>query len=590
MSERSLHFSIILLLLLASLTSSLSGQDVGKSLERLGRLSEQQLNITGGIRFNTNFYATSGFNERRDPFQWTARARLNFNFLGVNAPFTFAFSDANQVFNLPSYTFTGISPRYKWATLHAGDRSLNLSRFTMSGISFRGAGIELEPGRFRFAAFSGVLNRALLKDLNAVGNLNGYFQRNAWGGRIGYEGNTGAVTLALFSANDDDENNPLTTAGNLLTPLANKVVSLSGRQAVGKKLAIRAELAHSATNTDKTAPALNASEQSTSNRLLGLFTPNQSIITGQALDLSANYSLKKSNLNFGYERINRGFRTLGALFFNNDSERFTTGLSRSFFAGKLNLIANGGLERLNLDAQDNQTTDRIIASLTANYRPTDRWNLNGTYSNFRNDTKLRGRTDLVNPVDSIFLAQLTQSLSGTLTRTFGAKERPAVLTFALNHQRANNIINDEVNPTSMTRFTNAMLGFTAGDPAGGLRYDAAISTSFTMLAGFNSRTFSPSAGVSNSFLNNQLTTAVRTALSLVTVPDFPERDNTVFNLALTAGYKLRNAHTLNASVNYINRFGAEQDIRNFNEWYGSLAYGFRFGGKLFGAKSVLTSQ
>lgn len=87
--------------------------------------------------------------------------------------------------------------------------------------------------------------------------------------------------------------------------------------------------------------------------------------------MDAFYNLDKTGLQADYERVTRGFRTLGALFFNNDSERITAGASRSFLEGKLNLAANGGLERTNLDTEEEESTDRIIASLTANYRPSE---------------------------------------------------------------------------------------------------------------------------------------------------------------------------------------------------------------------------
>ncbi|MEM9260420.1 MAG: hypothetical protein AAGA62_12295, partial [Bacteroidota bacterium] len=389
-------------LLLASFSTQ--AQDVEETLGKLQNLKDEPLTITGGLRLGVNFYDANGIDPRRDNFQWNARASLTLGFLGISAPFSLAFSDANENFRLPAYTFVGISPTYKWITAHVGDRSLSFSRYTLDGVTFRGGGLELRPGRFRIAGFYGGLNRALLSDLNAVGNLNGFYDRTGWGGKIGYEGERGSINLILFAAADDEENNPFADENLLVTPLDNKVVSLTGRQQFGKRLTLSAEAAHAITNTDKTAAPLADDELDFSNQLLGLFTPNQSVVTGQAYTLTAFYNLENPGLQAGYERVTRGFRTLGDLFFNNDSERITLGASRSLLEGKLNLSANGGLERTNLDDGEAETTDRIIASISANYRPSDTWLFNAGYSNFRNDTKLRGRADLVNPVDSIFLA------------------------------------------------------------------------------------------------------------------------------------------------------------------------------------------
>jgi hypothetical protein len=565
---------------------NLRGQDIESIIDNVSNLKDQPLTITGGIRLGANFYDASGIDPRRDAFQWNARANLTLGFLGISAPFSFAFSDANENFRLPAYTFAGISPTYKWITAHAGDRSLSLSRYTMDGVSFRGGGLELKPGKLRFAAFYGALNRALVNDLNAVGNLNGFYERTGWGGKIGYETKKGSVNLVLFSATDDEQNNPFTGENRLVTPLDNKVISLNGRKIISKRLTLSAEAAHSITNQDKTAPELTDGEKDVGNQLLGLFNPNQSFVTGQAYRIDGYYNLDKMGLRAGYERVTRGFRTLGALFFNNDTERVTAGANRSFMEGKLSLAANGGLERTNLDAEEGETTSRVIASISANYRPTDTWLFNTAYSNFRNDTKLRGRADIANPVDSIFLAQVTQSINGMILRQVGSKERPASVSLVANHQRANNVINDEVSADSQTRFTNLALNYSAGNPADGFQYNAGISTNFTMLGDFTTRALSPALSLAKSFANNALTTQLRTALSFVTSPDAPERDNNILNLSLGANYKLKNGHSLNLSAVHLNRFGAEEARRNFSELYGTLGYGYRFGGRLGGRRST----
>jgi len=573
------------ILTLLLLTSWLSAQDVEQALNRVSNLQEQSLSITGGLRLGSNFYAASGIAPRRDAFQWNARANLTLGFLGISAPFSFAFSDANQNFSLPSYSFAGISPTYRWLTLHAGDRSLSLSRFTMDGLTFRGGGLELKPGKWRFAGFYGGLNRALVNDLNAVGNLNGFYQRTGWGGKIGYEGERGAINLILFSAADDASDNPLSARNERVTPLDNKVASITGRQMIGKQLTLSVEAAHSVTNEDQTAAPIAPDERDPTNELFGLFLPNQSVVTGQAYHFDAFYNLENTGLQAGYERVTRGFRTLGALFFNNDSERITAGANRTFLENKLSLAANGGIERTNLDDGEGESTNRFIASLTANYRPSQNWNLNAGYSNFRNDTKLRGRTDLANPVDSIFLAQVTQSVNGMILRRLGAESRPATLSFMANYQQANNVINDEVQTDNQTRFTNLTLNYAAGNPSRGWQWNAGISGNFTTLGTFTNRAISPTIGLNKSFWNNAVTAQVRSALSFVSSPDNPDRDNSILNLTAALACKLKNAHSLHLSAAYLNRYGAEAANRNFKEWYGSINYGYRFGGTIGGSKS-----
>ncbi len=561
-----------------SLSGALFAQDVGNVLGRLGKLKEQQLSITGGINLNGQWYQANGIEARRDNFQWRGSANLNLSFLGVNAPFSFVFSDANNNFNLPAYSFAGISPRYKWATLHAGDRSLSFSRYTLGGISFRGVGLQLEPGKFQVATFYGKLNRALAADLNAVGNLNGLFERTGHGLRIGYGGRKTAIFTNYFSATDDNTGlPPISELGSSLSPTANKVVSLEGRQMLGKRVSLTGELAHSVFNGNQNANRLGDQDRNFGNTLFGLFTPNEATFTGQAYNFGANYNANNFGLQGRYERITRGFRTLGSLFFNNDTENITLGANRTFLKGKLNLFVNGGLERTNLDAQELEVTDRLIGSLNVNYRPSDQWMYSASYSNFRNDTKLRAQTDITAPVDSIFLAQVNQNANLTILRQLGTEQRPASLRLMAMHQRANSVINDEVNEMANSRVNILALNYAAGVADQGWQWNAGLTFNQTAVGTINNRSLSPTLGLNRNFLNNSLATYLQTALGF-----FQQAgdSNQVFNLSFGGNYRLRSSHRLGLRITHLNRFGSELATRNFSEWYTALNYGFNFGGAI----------
>jgi len=573
----SFRYSLLFVLLLASCVSA--AQDVEATVNRLKNLKEQQLNITGGINLTSQFYDAVGIADRRDNFQWGARANLNFSFLGINAPFSFVFSEANQNFGLPSYTFAGISPRYKWATLHAGDRSMSFSRYTMGGISFRGVGLTLEPGKFHVSGFYGKLNRALANDLNALGDLNGFYQRNGYGLRMGYGGKSTSVFANFFAA-DDQENEdlpPVTELGPVFGLQNNKVISLEGRQRIGKRLSVFGELAHSAFNGNNRATALAPEDETFGNTLLGLFNPTEETQTGQAYQIGAAYNQTKYGLQLRYERITRGFRTLGALFFNKDSENITLGFNRNFLENKLTVFVNGGLERTNLDAEEQESTNRIIGALNLNYRPDDKWMLSSSYSNFRNDTKLRARTNLLAPVDSIFLAQVTQNANVMVLRQLGTKDSPSSLRLMLMRQLANNIVNDEVNQNANSQVTVASLAYTAGNPDAGLQWNTGLSYNTTRIGTINNNNFAPTLGINKNFLNNALATHLQSALSLST----QNGDNSrIFNLSTGATYRLANSHRLGLRATYLNRFGSAVTARNFRELYGSLTYGYNFGGSI----------
>ena len=557
---------------------------MAQNIENLGKsIRSEGMTITGNLNLGNQTYFSSGIAPRRDGMMTMLSAALNFRFLGISAPFSFNYSDQNSQFNLPSYAFVGVSPTYKWATLHAGDRSMNFSKYTMNGISFRGAGLELNPGKFQAAFFHGRLNRALANDLTAVGNLNNFYQRRGAGARLAFHDQTASYALNFFSAADPLDNTPLNTLGERIEPVENMVISFQGRQRITRKLSLNTEVAHSAFNQNRNAPTLLETNQNIANRMIGLFNPKESILTGQAYNIGLQYNMSQTGIQAAYERIDRGFRTLGALFFNNDTENITLGLNRSFFENKLQVFANGGIERVNLDAKELESTDRLIAHFNVSYRPDEKWYLSGMYGNFRNDTKLRVQTDITIPVDSIFLAQVNQTANVVVLRQMGTETRPSNLQFIVNHQRAQSIVNDSLVNNAENNFTSAALNYSSGSPAGGIQWNAGLTLNFIEIGSIRNQSLAPVVGLHKKLLNNALTLNLNTALNFFQQDD--GNNSKVFNLQLSGRYQLRNSHRVGLSVMHINRFGSIDTQRNFYEWYGQLNYGYSFGGKIGGDKN-----
>ena len=111
------------------------------------RLTDRPVRLAGGVDVTGTAAYFSGAQPRYDRYGFRAGANLNFDVLGVSAPFSLYYSDKNLLYRLPSYSFAGISPSYRWARFHLGDRNLNFSPYTYSDQTFRGVGVELTPGR-----------------------------------------------------------------------------------------------------------------------------------------------------------------------------------------------------------------------------------------------------------------------------------------------------------------------------------------------------------------------------------------------------------------------------------------------------------
>ena len=117
----------------------------------LGNIEEiKPISLDGSISISGSKYSVSGAPRRRPPTSWTLIGSPTLSIYGVSLPFNFILSDQESDFRQP-FDQIGVSPQYKSVTLHLGYRSLTYSKYTLAGISFLGAGLDLNPNPLRFS-------------------------------------------------------------------------------------------------------------------------------------------------------------------------------------------------------------------------------------------------------------------------------------------------------------------------------------------------------------------------------------------------------------------------------------------------------
>ncbi|QEC73737.1 hypothetical protein FSB73_20770 [Arachidicoccus ginsenosidivorans] len=93
----------------------------------LSNLSSQKpVTLSGGIGAGTQFYTSNEPYKSRDPFIWNLNGNVTANIYSVSLPFSFVINQYSKSYSTPFSQF-GLSPTYKWATLHLGYRSMELS-------------------------------------------------------------------------------------------------------------------------------------------------------------------------------------------------------------------------------------------------------------------------------------------------------------------------------------------------------------------------------------------------------------------------------------------------------------------------------
>ena len=301
---------------------------------------EKPVTFHGNIGGGANFYHSNEDYQTRDPFSWNLYGGFTPTVYGFSLPFSFVVTQYTRSYTAPFSQF-GISPSYKWAKLLLGYRSISFSPLVFDGQSFRGAGVELSPKRFYFAAFYGRLNKAISEDTTFGHLLEPRYARMGYGVKIGIGGDFENVSLELFHAKDDSGSirrlhDSLTT----VLPEENTVVGSSWTFTLFKRVVFSGNAAVSLLNRDLSYDRLDS-------------IANVKIPSGVASVQPVNYSsvvsfsgqaqlfmmLRNLNVSMGYRRVQPDFKSLGVPYMLDDIEMINGSLGTSALKGKVNMNA-----------------------------------------------------------------------------------------------------------------------------------------------------------------------------------------------------------------------------------------------------------
>lgn len=345
---------------------------------------------------------------------WYIQGQPTVSIYNMQFPFSANYSN-NQLSYTQPFNQYGISPTYKWITLHAGYRNLSLSNYTLSGVTFLGGGIELNPGKFRFAAFYGRFARGIPEDSTLISQnalVIPTYERWGYGFKIGYGSATNHLDLIVTKISDNSNSIEL-PKNSSIRPGDNLCIALASKFKLSKSINAEFESALSTLTNDLTA----GGEFEEVAFLKPVITLNLSSTINPAANASVNYNHKYFGIGMRGEYIGPTFRTFGMYFIQNDLIRGTIKPSLRLFKRKLNLTGSFGYQRDNVVNQKNTTTIRMISSANANLRVGKSLILQGTYSNFGTDQN----SGLIQLNDSIRISQVNQSFGGSAILTFPGK-------------------------------------------------------------------------------------------------------------------------------------------------------------------------
>lgn len=357
---------------------SLYAQDIG-SIK-----SAEPLKVYGNLGVGAWYYASQGIPNRMQPFSWFINGSPTLSIYGITLPFTFTFSEQERRFSQP-FNQWGVSPYYKWITLHGGYRNLRFSEFTLNGHTILGGGVELNPGKLRFGAVYGRLRQAVDGEIeDGFGNPFLYppsFRRNGYSVKLGVGSMVNYVDLVFFQAQDDPNSVNVPLDSFLIRPESNTVVAIKSAFRITRQINFDAEMAASA-HSRNISSEIPLEENDFVNRILNFLNYNTQSSAGYAIQAGITQGFRRGSVRLQYRRIERQFTSFGQFFLNTDLEQITIAPNFRLFQGKVNLSGSLGGMRDNLDKRKAVITYRTIGSANLMFQFSQKWNAGIQYGNY----------------------------------------------------------------------------------------------------------------------------------------------------------------------------------------------------------------
>lgn len=341
----------------------------------------------GNINLQFEYYHANGIPARQKEFSWLINGNPVLTVLGVDLPFSFVLSNFENKFYQPFNQF-GLSPRYKWATLHLGYRNITYSHYTLAGHRILGGGFDLNPKKFRIGFMYGQLRRATSIDTTMNANPlyirpTPTYKRLGIAGKIGYGTQKNFVDLICFRGWDkiSSLNDKLTDS---VKPAENISIGLTSSVAFLERFTWTTDIGFSAYTLNRQDGPETTGDSKEWPKSIMSFLIRDKLSTRYyfAGETRLGYQENKWGAQLIFKRIDPGYQSMGAYFFQNDVQEFSLANNFKLDSGRLNIHTNIGLQTDNLKKQKTSTAKRFIGSANINYAPSQKFGIQFNYSNF----------------------------------------------------------------------------------------------------------------------------------------------------------------------------------------------------------------
>jgi hypothetical protein len=557
---------ILILILLYIISNTLQSQN----LEGLSR--QKPVLLSGGLTARTIFYDANGIPNRRQPFSYIFTGSPTISiFNSFTIPISFTYSEQDRSFRQPFNQF-GMSPYYKWITIHVGYRNINYSQFTLAGHTILGAGIELHPGIFRFGFITGRFNRATPVDTSSKSFQPFTYSNHGTAAKIGIGKGVDFFEVSMLKAKDDINSvHPPVDYIGIVTPGENIVVGINGQIKFLKNFTFALEAATSlyTRNLENSTPLSDSTNKGITKILGNFISTNSTTERYNAIQTSLLYHEKIFSAKLQYRRVDPDYKTMGAYFFNNDIENITFAPSLNLLKNKFRFGGSIGFQHDNLLKQKQTTSSRVIGSANLSAELNEHFGIDFSYSNYSN-TQLRKTILLGN---TFRIAQVSENYSFTPRYILASEKFVHSVIFSANYNIFSSV-DKTIDNLSDTKSNNYFLNYQVTVVPRNLTYTFNLNYTDVKSASYEDGNYGVTLGV-NKVLNNSKLTAGWLGSFLKGLHG--KSTGLILNQNVTVNYRINKHHSFGTMISYINNKSQQTLITpSYSEWQADLNYRYVF--------------
>lgn len=553
-------------------------ENVGKNLK--DKLKKKPFTITGGVNASSIFY-TGNAGSGRDPFSYFINGSVNVSIYGVNIPLSFAFTNRGLSYN---YSFPrvpnrlSIHPKYKWITGHIGDVSMTFSPYTLQGLLFTGIGVDLAPpGKWKYSVMYGRLQKAVAYRPGNGQTLAAY-KRFGYGFKVDYENSAYKWGVSLFRAGDVINSLAVKPDSLQIYPQENTAISMHQSLPLVKNLIFTSEYGISAMTSDSRAPKY--ADSNSVNWLVRLLGGKTSTNIFKAFKAQLNYTIGSSMIGVGYERIDPGYQTLGAYYFNNDLENITANFAQSLFKGKINFLGNVGMQKDDLDKKKTGGSRRTVMAVNLTYAASKRFTSTMTYTNFQTFTNVKPQFQYINQLtpfdnlDTLNFRQLSQNANLNINYVVSShKDRPKNLNLNFSFQDAYDMQGGVISTANASQFYNFAGSYNVTNVPKAMNLSGAFNLTYNTIGKNEMLTLGPTIAVSKQFWDKKIRTNASVSYN-TTLPNALTAGQQVISMRMNGGYVYKKKHNVNVGVVGMNR--AAKGKPRLYDYTATISYNYNF--------------